>query len=236
MRNLICINIRFLFALASYCVQTCAFLSVCSCALCTRTCQLAINLYGNHPLTSAWQRLRICLISLPQSCPQVVGKAQQRKATVINIMSDYGVQVWRASSTQKHFLTTSVQRKVSRVLITYMFFLLFTMNMLILEVLRCVLSVSLKWQHVFRPKAFFVYNLHVFRKTRELYISVSHMQLTLERNSQMSPGRRQNNLGVNGKSAGVSVMWPMRLGFTGNSSSLEAVWSLSKVAHRSKHR
>lgn len=86
------------------------------------------------------------------------------------------------------------------------------------------------------PKAFFVYNRHVFRKKKEeLYTSVSHMQLTPERKSHMSPGGRQKDLGGSGRSARASVMWLMRLGLTGNSSSLEALSSLSKVAPSSKH-
>lgn len=170
----------------------------------------------------------VCLISPSQIHPQVVRKAQQRKATIINIMSDYGVQIWCASSTQKHFLTTWATRS-QQGLMMYIYFLLFTINMLILKVHRCVSSVSLKWEHVFGPKAFFLYNLH------GVYIWVSRMQLTLERNSHKSPGSRQNSLAMSGKSARVSVIQLMRVGFTGTSSSLEAMLTLFKVAHRSKH-
>lgn len=106
------------------------------------------------------------------------------------------------------------------------------MNMPILEVHRCESSLSLRCQHVFGPKAFFVCNRHVFREKKGR--TVSHMQLTPERNSHMSPGGRQEDLGVSGRSARVSVMWLTRLGLTGNSSLLEAVSSLSKVAPSSK--
>lgn len=59
---------------------------------------------------AARQRLHICLIRLSEKLPQVVRKAQQRKATITNLMADYGVQVWCPRSTQKHFVTTWATR------------------------------------------------------------------------------------------------------------------------------